>query len=178
MMNYLNNINSSSHNDSRRQSLPVDGNLNIPHSLMLSSSFTQGYDIVTNCPASPQRRGNSFTPLMTPAISISSLVSSLEGSMNELNIAGDGDDEVSFDGAKFHGARPSHLNNPEQFAILLEQDQDIIDSRLQRFFDTLDNTQYIEDHQGKDFQPDRLMNRSGSASLNDLSDANCKTPQG
>lgn len=155
-----NNGNISLQNN-RRQSLPIgSGNLVVPQSPMLSSSFTQGCDLVTHfTPGSPRRySATSCTPLLTPAISISSLVSSLEGSLDDLNITSE-DGDNSYDTTpsseqnshqtteqlfQYTEQLKNHSNHPEQFAILFEKNQDIIDSRLQRYFDTLEKTQFFE----------------------------------
>lgn len=145
----------------RRQSLPCDqsDSLRVPIG-SLSSSFTRGG--AGHLGDEFHRFSGTCTPLMTPAISVSSLVSSLEGSMDDLTI----DDQRDEASKRRRNKKEDYELPAEQFAYL--QDKDIIDSRLQRYFKALQNDQYIEEHEGRTFEPSDFIDRCKSNC--DLSD--------
>lgn len=68
----------------RRQSLPTDTAVLKQHPSIAAENFLSTIDAFS-CPGSPQRRSMIFSPILTPAGSVSSLVSSLGDSRTNLN---------------------------------------------------------------------------------------------
>uniref|UniRef100_A0A069DNH3 WegO-2 putative cnidarian restricted protein n=1 Tax=Clytia hemisphaerica TaxID=252671 RepID=A0A069DNH3_9CNID len=132
----------------RRQSLPASSftKLQVPG----QQSFDSCDQDVGSCPGSPSRR--TYTPLLTPALSISSLVSSLNGSFENLNL----DDEAYFDNDKSPNDPVSMATRKLHFTFEMANREEIVNNRLKYFFNTLDSEEYFENHNGKDIGP--LMN--------------------
>ena len=107
--------------------------------------------------------GPAVTPLLTPALSISSLVSSLDGSFENLNIQDDGsgsgdntnrEDYFYFDTDKSpNDSAVSMATRKLHFTFEMANREEIVKNRLNYFFNTLDTEQYYEKHCGVDLRP-------------------------
>lgn len=141
----------------RRQSLPVStmAKLQVPNTARM---INYDYNEALSCPGSPQRHYTPMTPLLTPALSLSSLVSSLDGSMENLNIQDPEDDEVeeekNKDVEKQQIASESQItNNKLHLDFEVAHQKDIMNNRLKYFFNTLEREEYYEKHSGRDIGP-------------------------
>ena len=137
--------------DFRRQSVPITGStgmkLHIPQ-----SPYGVLPDDVEDYPGSPSRPYAQMTPLLTPALSISSLVSSLGGSLENLDLEDeDFGDQFDFDNDESPNDPIAMATRKLHLSFAAANQKDIVNNRLKYFFNTLENEEYFEKHNGKDF---------------------------
>ena len=138
--------------DTRRQSLPMTAGtkLQIPNAVQITNYDNEPL----SCPGSPQRRYVPMTPLLTPALSISSLVSSLDGSMENLKINEAEEEEEEEEGeGETKERKKEEATNKLHLDFEAAHHKDIVDNRLKYFFNTLEREEYYEKHSGVELEP-------------------------